>query len=627
MKTYPNLRSICTACLLIIFLFASKASDSKLIQSQIKRAVVYRQGALVSREGDVQLLKGRSTIVYKGLSSKLKPETMQVSAASEGVVIVSVRHKLDYLNRSQGGKEIAELMELQRSINDSISALRSQKQVYQQEKEIVLANKVIGGDNGLKIADLEQAVVFARKRLMEIEALRRVADQSIYGLKRRLVSVSQQLMEINKTVDLPTSIIEVVVSTASEIKTKLLLNYYVPDAGWDPSYDIRIDEVDDPLKLGYKANVWQDSDEAWDNIVLTLSTGNPALDNNKPELLPYYLTFNNYYRSSPAGSKSSGSFNGTVSGRVLDENGEPLPGASIVEKGTANGVVSDVDGRYTLRISDPKSVLVCSFIGFDPVQAGVAGQVNFQMKPSQLQMDEVVVVAYGVSGDVDLMGRTAGLKVSKAKEMIPMSIEKQQTSTEFQITMPYSIPSDKQPYDVTMVEYLVPASYQYYAVPKLSSDVFLMARMSDWQNYHLLNGKANIFFKGIYQGESLLDLESVGDTINLSVGRDKDISISRELQKDYSSRTFSGSTRKEIKSWLITVKNHKATPVSLVVEDQYPISRGDEIKVEVVETGIAKNDAVAGKLTWEIVLQAGELKKLPLTYQVRYPSGKKMIVE
>lgn len=208
-----------------------------------------------------------------------------------------------------------------------------------------------------------------------------------------------------------------------------------------------------------------------------------------------------------------------------------------------------------------------------------------------------------------------------------MSIEKQQTSTEFQITMPYSIPSDKQPYDVTMVEYLVPASYQYYAVPKLSSDVFLMARMSDWQNYHLLNGKANIFFKGIYQGESLLDLESVGDTINLSVGRDKDISISRELQKDYSSRTFSGSTRKEIKSWLITVKNHKVTPVSLLVEDQYPISRGDEIKVEVVEVGQAKNDNVAGKLTWEIVLQAGESKKLPLTYQVRYPSGKKMIVE
>lgn len=518
-------------------------------------------------------------------------------------------------------------MELQRSINDSISALRSQKQVYQQEKEIVLANKVIGGNNGLKIVDLEQAVVFARKRLMEIEALGRAADHTIYRLKLRLVNVSQQLMEINKTVDLPTSIIEVVVSSSAEIKTKLLLNYYVPDAGWDPSYDIRIEEINDPLKLGYKANVWQDSDEAWDNILLTLSTGNPALDNNKPELSPYYLTFNNYYRSSPAGSKSSGSFNGTVSGRVLDENGEPLPGASIVEKGTANGVVSDVDGCYTLGVSDPKAVLECSFIGFDPVQAGVGGQVNFQMKPSELHMDEVVVIAYGVSGDVDLTGRTAGLKVSKAKEMIPMSIEKQQTSTEFQITMPYSIPSDKQPYDVTMVEYLVPASYQYYAVPKLSSDVFLMARMSDWQNYHLLNGKANIFFKGIYQGESLLDLESVGDTINLSVGRDKDISISRELQKDYSSRTFSGSTRKEIKSWLITVKNHKVTPVSLLVEDQYPISRGDEIKVEVVEVGQAKNDNVAGKLTWEIVLQAGESKKLPLTYQVRYPSGKKMIVE
>jgi uncharacterized protein (TIGR02231 family) len=400
MKIYPNLCSFFTTVFLISFLFVSEALDPKLIQSQIKSAVVYRQGALVSRVGDVQLPKGRSTVVYKGLSSRIKPETMQVSAASDGVVIVSVRHKLDYLNRSDAGKEIADLMTLQRSINDSISALRSQKQVYQQEKDILLANKIIGGTNGLKVADLEQAVIFARKRLTEIEALGREVDHAIYGLKLRLVNVSQQLMEINKTADFPTSIIEVVVSSPSEIKTKLLLNYYVPDAGWDPSYDIRIDEVDDPLKLGYKANVWQDSDEAWDDILLTLSTGNPALDNNRPELSPYYLTFNNYYRSSPAGSKSSGLFNGTVSGRVLDENGEPLPGASIVEKGTSNGVVSDMNGNFSLRVSDPNAILECSFIGYNPVQSGVGGQVNFQLKPSELHMDEVVVVAYGVSGDV-----------------------------------------------------------------------------------------------------------------------------------------------------------------------------------------------------------------------------------
>ena len=67
------------------------------------------------------------------------------------------------------------------------------------------------------------------------------------------------------------------------------------------------------------------------------------------------------------------------------------------------------------------------------------------------------------------------VSVSKQKEHIPLAIEKRQMSTEFEIEIPYSIPSDNQPYDVTMIEYQVAASYQYSAVPKLSDDSYNFA--------------------------------------------------------------------------------------------------------------------------------------------------------
>ena len=142
-----------------------------------------------------------------------------------------------------------------------------------------------------------------------------------------------------------------------------------------------------------------------------------------------------------------------------------------------------------------------------------------------------------------------------------MAIEKRQLTTEFQIDIPYTIPSDNQSYDVNLVDYEINANYEYCAVPKLSNNAFLIAKIPDWINYNLLSGTTYIFFKGIYQGESYIDLETSGDTLSVSVGRDKDLLITREIQKDFTSKSITGSTKKEQKAWTITVKNNKSIPV------------------------------------------------------------------
>jgi uncharacterized protein (TIGR02231 family) len=277
-------------------------------------------------------------------------------------------------------------------------------------------------------------------------------------------------------------------------------------------------------------------------------------------------------------------------------------------KGTVTGVVTDVNGNYSINLPGQSGVLVYSYIGYETRETAVtSGNIDVKMVADTKSLDEVVVVGYGSAPSAALSGRTAGLSARgenavKKKEQIPMAIEKRQLTTEFRIDIPYSIPSDNQPYDVSMVEYEIDAQYEYFAVPKLSTNAFLLARIPDWIRYNLVSGNTCIFFKGIYQGESYLDLDTSGDTLSLSVGRDKDIVISREIQKDYVNRSITGSTRKEQKGWMISVKNNKTIPVNITIEDQYPVSKTEDIKVDLMESSGAKMDESTGKLTWDLIL-------------------------
>ncbi|MCB0565619.1 MAG: DUF4139 domain-containing protein, partial [Phaeodactylibacter sp.] len=148
----------------------------------------------------------------------------------------------------------------------------------------------------------------------------------------------------------------------------------------------------------------------------------------------------------------------------------------------------------------------------------------------------------------------------------------QATSFEFQIKTPYDIPSDGQQYVVSIAEESLPASYEYYAAPKLNPHAFLTANVTDWEQYRLLNGPANLFFEGTYLGKSLLNVNTASDTLSFSLGIDEGIIISREKEKQYTDKQFIGNKKTQTIGWEIELRNSKRAPASIVVEDQYPIS-------------------------------------------------------
>jgi len=99
-----------------------------------------------------------------------------------------------------------------------------------------------------------------------------------------------------------------------------------------------------------------------------------------------------------------------VSGTVQDDTGESLPGVSIQIKGTTQGVVTDMDGQYSINVPNDQAILVFSFVGMETQEVDVNGRtvINVQMAPSTIGVDEVVVTALGISREKRSLGYSVG---------------------------------------------------------------------------------------------------------------------------------------------------------------------------------------------------------------------------
>ena len=102
-----------------------------------------------------------------------------------------------------------------------------------------------------------------------------------------------------------------------------------------------------------------------------------------------------------------------VSGRILDSSGQPVPGASVIEKGTTNGVDTDIDGKFTISVKSGSSLEV-SCIGYETVSVAASENLSVTLREDTQFLDEVVVVGFGTQKKVNMTGSVAAVDVDKA---------------------------------------------------------------------------------------------------------------------------------------------------------------------------------------------------------------------
>lgn len=167
-------------------------------------------------------------------------------------------------------------------------------------------------------------------------------------------------------------------------------------------------------------------------------------------------------------------------------------------------------------------------------------------------------------------------------------------------------------------------SYEYRAVPKLDTDAFIMARITGWDDLNLMSAKANIYFENMYVGETFINADETKDTLDIALGRDNSIQISRKRLKNFEKDKFLNDQKVLTYAYEIHVRNGKNSNIRLVVEDQIPISNNQQIKVELTDNGKAEVNEYTGMLSWDLKLKAKENKTIKYSFVIKHDKDKQL---
>lgn len=229
----------------------------------------------------------------------------------------------------------------------------------------------------------------------------------------------------------------------------------------------------------------------------------------------------------------------------------------------------------------------------------------------------------------DMMELSAAPEEEMMMEEIRMTSEVRESQTSFQyiVPVPYTIKSSAERTTIDLNVFEVPSQYEYFAVPKLDKDAFLMARVYDWDQYALLAGQVNLYFEDGYVGKSFLDPRTAGDTLNLSLGRDENIVVTRERIDKYTEKKTLGANKIESRGYEIEIRNQKSKTINITLFDQAPISTNSVLEVRNVFYGKGSFNQQTGEIKWKIEIEPNSTIKQELRYEVKYPKKSRVILE
>lgn len=569
-------------CLVLLLLFpglwslrAQSAQDPTVLsESKIDSVRLYLDGAEVFRSENLVLQPGRNYFVFTGLSSKLYPNSLQFTSGSDQVRVLSINSKTNFLERRTESKRVQTLKDSVELVRLRIGEVSDQLEAYGQEKDLLQQNKSFKGeDKTLTIAELQATADFYRDRNLQINTAVSKRKRELVDLNRRLFDLKLMLTELNEG-QTPTAEVSLVIEADRAMRTDLQLRYVVADAGWGAVYDLESGELSEPVRLRYRARAFNNTGVDWNDVTLTVTTLDPLQSAVQPQLTVWNL--NDYSTSQ------------------LD---------NIANLGYGNiGLSGNVQGNF-----------------YDQIQQTKANEM------AQRGQYWKKVMGDDFNGEIDY--ETDLYRRVRERELSERTVRREQVvvpefNIDFPIAGPVTIPSELKPYYLDIDVYDLQVSYKYYAVPKLDKDAFLIAQIVGWEDLDLINGPVNVYNGRRFIGQSAIDIRTLSDTLSVSMGRDKDVTVTRVKVKGKSRRMLLGTTRKASIAYNISVANHKSQPIQIEVYDQLPIATDKEIIITADELSGGLLEEKTGEVRWDISLGAGENTTREFGYTIKYPKDK-----
>lgn len=291
-------------------LFAQSPLSSK---ANLTDVTVYNGSAELNHQARVRLPIGTSEVVFTQVANNIDPNSIQVGSSS-AVVVLSAR-----ANRTASVEETkSTAYTAQESVYKAefakLTKLKDEIEAEGSVLNLLIANqKINNGDGNTTMEAISKMADFHRtKYLASKETIAKLAEQ----LEKQQIKVDREKeildeLEGQNTASAGQLIVQVMNNQAGE--QPFNISYATPSASWDASYDLRAADVRSPLNIIYKANVAQQTGIDWNNVNLTLATGDPSQSGAITELTPWNLYF---YQPRPIAKLQRGALSAEAS---LDE--------------------------------------------------------------------------------------------------------------------------------------------------------------------------------------------------------------------------------------------------------------------------------------------------------------------
>ncbi|MDP4276581.1 MAG: mucoidy inhibitor MuiA family protein, partial [Bacteroidota bacterium] len=363
MKRLP----ILALCLFAGTTFAQEPVQ-KEIKTDVKAVTVYLQGAQETRTAAVDVPAGKTLLKFGDLSPFIDAKSVQVKADG-ALTILSVNHQQNFLDKPDKPDEQVKLEAKLKGINDQIDLENTALEVIDEDLAFLKENRVMSGKNqALTVLALKEATDFYNNKLTDLKIKSTQHRKTLEELQKQAAEIQGQLNILTNKKEYASGEVLVLVEAKQPVKTTFELVYIVSNAGWNPSYDIRANNINEPIEVVYKANIRQDTKEDWKNVHLKLSSYNPSETGVAPELKTYYLDYNT---TPPVYGKSITS----VSGRVSDTEGKGVAGVNVTVDGSGISTVTNAQGSYSLTLPANAQQLNFSLIGYIPQTRFISGSV------------------------------------------------------------------------------------------------------------------------------------------------------------------------------------------------------------------------------------------------------------
>lgn len=531
---------------LLIALFVPMLSSAQTKQPVvIQHATIFLNGAELTSQAKLNLPQGESEVLFTNIAGNVNQESLTIGADNQ-VIIQSAGFQNNYLQTEIISPTVKQLEDSLELFNEWMDGFQNKLTVISEQEAVLRENRKLSGQNtGLNVAEVQKMIDLISNKMTSLLSDRKKIEKEKVKLALRIERTKRQLEEEKNKGFQPGGQLLVKFYAPKATTTNINMSYVVPNAGWTPTYDIRVDDLNKPVKIMYKANVFQNSGVKWNNISISLSTGNPTEGAEAPMLQPWHVAF------------------------------------------------------------------------FQPVQN--YGYLN--RKEAMLQVAMAGARTEGAAYKVD--GVQVGDQAAQSSMNEYVAVDNSGINTTFDIELPYTINSDGKQQLVTVKSYELPASFTYYAAPKLDKDAFLQAKITNWEDLNLLPASTHIFYEGSYVGEGFIDMRNVKDTLVVSLGRDKKVIIKREMDKKFRSVKTIGNNVRESMAFSLNIRNTRKEKINLNIVDQFPISDDKDLTIEekeAKESVIDENEMIK----WQLNLEPNEQKNLKFSYLIKYPKGKKL---